>query len=136
MRAVVETLLEILEKADISSTVFSEPITNPEKFDLGLRALLVSGENEPYEPVLNRLRRLEQNTFYHLQDTFYTNYAIFLLPDEERPRWLSVGPMLITQPSGEQILSLLERLGLPGTLYHELAAYYERLPQLKSQEVF
>jgi AraC-like DNA-binding protein len=44
--------------------------------------------------------------------------------------------MLIYRPSDEQILALVERLGLPVSLYHGLVSYFERLPQLKSQEVF
>ena len=44
--------------------------------------------------------------------------------------------MLIVMPSGEQILYLLKSLSLPGSLYNSLMAYFERLPQMKSPEVF
>ena len=136
MRAATETLLEILGNADITYHLFSAPFEHPENFDLGLRMMLVSVDSEPYETVLNRVQQLHDRSFYHLQDAFFSHYAIFKLPDEESSRWLSVGPMLISRPSDEQILALMERLGLPVSLYHGLVSYYERLPQLKSQEVF
>ena len=135
MRAATEGFLEILQNADITSFVFEAPFSAPENFDLGLRRLLLP-EGDPYEPVLSRIRRLRDGVFYHLEDLFFTNYAIFRLPDEPTERWLSVGPVLISHPGSEQILALLQQLGLPASLYPEVSAYYDRLPNLKSQEVF
>ena len=59
MRAATETLLEILENAGISSQVFEEPITDPERFDLGLRKLLIPGEREPYKPLPTASPKIE-----------------------------------------------------------------------------
>lgn len=135
MRDVTQTLLELLSSADISSYVFEEPFAGIERFDLGLRMLLLQTE-ERYAPVLRRIRRLKPESLYLLEDTFHVHYAIIKLPDEGAERWLSVGPMLITPPGGEEILALLKELRLPDSLYHALSMYYERLPRLRQQELF
>ena len=136
MNASVSTLLELLIKADISSYIFEAPFAQIEHFDMGLRRLLLPTEPERYDPVLHRIHQLKPNSMYHLHDTYDTHYAIMKLPDEDTDRWLSVGPMLIDAPTGEQILSLIKRLTLPDSLYHELSDYYDRLPLLKSREVY
>ena len=136
MRAATQTLIDLLQNADISSHVFEAPFLHAERFDMGLRMLLLPAEDERYAPLLQRIQRLKPNSLYHLQDAFYTHYAILKLPEEEKDRWLSLGPMLIAPPSGEQILTLLEELRLPDSLYHRMSAYYDRLPVLKEPEVF
>ena len=136
MRAATETLLEFMNNAGLSYHVFEAPFLEPERFDLGLRQLLIPKEQEPYKPLLHRIQRLKSGCFYHLQDVFFTNYAIFRLPEKERECWLSIGPTLIEKPKDEQILELLGKLKLPASLYSELVRYFERLPLLKSQEVF
>lgn len=132
----VSTLLELLNKADISSYIFEAPFAHIERFDMGLRRLLLPTEPERYAPALHRIHQLKPNSLYHLNDVYNTHYAIMKLPDEKTDRWLSIGPMLIDAPTGEQILSLIKRLTLPDSIYHELADYYSRLPLVKSQEVY
>ena len=113
MRPATETLIQLYQNAEISSHIFEEPFAQTERFDLGLRMLLLPRETERYAPLLQRIRRLKPNSLYHLEDAFYTHYAILKLPDEEGDRWLSLGPMLIRPPSQEQILALLTTLKLP-----------------------
>lgn len=136
MRAAVKTLIELMQNADIPSYIFEAPFEHVERFDMGLRMLLLPNETERYNAVLHRVHRLKPDSLYHLQDSFQTHYAIMKLPDEETERWLSLGPMLITPPTGEQILALLDELKLPKSLYHSLSGYYEKLPVLKEAEVF
>ena len=136
MRPVVGTLIDILQNAEISSYLFKTPFNEIQLFDMGLRMLLIPNEKERYEPVLHRVQRLKPNSLYHLQDTFCVHYSVMKLPDEETDCWLSIGPVLITPPSGEQILKILGELKLPASMYHELSAYYDRIPVLKDEEVF
>lgn len=136
MRPVVGTLIDILQNAEISSYLFKTPFNEIQRFDMGLRMLLIPNEKERYEPVLHRVQRLKPNSLYHLQDTFCVHYSVMKLPDEETDCWLSIGPVLITPPSGEQILKILGELKLPASMYHELSAYYDRIPVLKDEEVF
>lgn len=136
MRAAVKTLIELMQNADIPSYIFEAPFQNAERFDMGLRMLLLPNEDGRYATVLHRVQRMKPDSLYHLEDSFHTHYAIMKLPDEETECWLSLGPMLITPPTGEQILRLLDELKLPKSLYHSLSAYYERLPVLKQDEVF
>ena len=136
MRDEIVTLLRIMENTDISTFVFREPFENLEGFDLGLRAMLVHGESDPYEPVAKRVRRMKEKTFYHLQDSFLVDYAIFRLPEEEGRQSLSIGPVLVERPDGNAVLAILEKLGLPASAYSDLMAYYDRIPLLKSTEVF
>lgn len=136
MRPATETLIQLYQNAEISSHIFEEPFAQTERFDLGLRMLLLPRETERYAPLLQRIRRLKPNSLYHLEDAFYTHYAILKLPDEEGDRWLSLGPMLIRPPSQEQILALLTTLKLPESLFLQLSAYYDRLPHIRETEVF
>ena len=136
MRPATETLIQLYQNAEISSHIFEAPFSQVERFDLGLRMLLLPGETERYAPLLQRICRLKPNSLYHLEDAFYTHYAILKLPDEETDRWLSLGPMLIRPPSQEQILALLSALKLPESLFLQLSAYYDRLPHIRETEVF
>ena len=134
MRSATVVLLELLHSAGISSCLFEPPFEEPDRFDLGLRKLLAFTGQEAYRPVLRIVEQLEENCLYHIQDQFFSKYAVFRIPHEEK--WLSICPMLIDMPSGEQILKLLDQSALPHTLYEELLLYFERLPQMKSPEVF
>ncbi len=136
MREEVKTLLGLLGNSEISSFVFKEPFDQLEGFDLGLRSTLVYVDGDPYESVARRVKQLKEKTLYHLEDGFHVDYAMFKLPDENEEEWVSVGPMLIEKPDGQTALAVLERLGLPAVLYHELMDYYERIPLVKSGEVF
>lgn len=136
MRPETNTLLEFLDNAGIQSYLFEAPFEAPEQFDLGLRHMLIHVEHGPYDPILRRLQRMKPFSLYHLQDAFLTHYAIARLPEEETEQWLSIGPMLYAMPAGEEVLSMMERMHLPAGRYHDLIAYYERLPKVQNQEVF
>jgi len=58
MRAAVKTLLELLQNADIPSYIFEAPFQNAERFDMGLRLLLLPNEDGRYATVLQRVQRL------------------------------------------------------------------------------
>lgn len=136
MYNVTKHLLDIFMEADISYHVFEEPFDDVQQFDLGLRGTLIPMEESPYDAFIQRIRRMKEKTLYQLKDVFSTQYLVCRLPDEPVARWLCVGPVLIVKPGGEDILSLLRQLGLPNSAYYELDGYYDRLPQLRLQEVF
>ena len=64
MRAATKTLIDLLQNADISSHVFEAPFLNVERFDMGLRMLLLPAETERYAPLLHRIQRLKPNSLY------------------------------------------------------------------------
>ena len=83
MRQVTEAILGILQNADISHHVIESSFDNIESFDLGLRSLFVSPGHEPYDPLMQAIRRLSPQCLYHFKDIFHTEYAIIRLPDND-----------------------------------------------------
>lgn len=136
MYDVTKQLLELFAAAGISYYVFEEPFADVQQFDLGLRGVLIPMEKSPYEAIIQRVLRLKGKSLYRLKDVFHTQYALIKLPVEAAESWLSVGPVLIGKPSGEEILSLIRQLNLPNSVYGDLDSYYDRLPQFQDQEVF
>lgn len=135
MHEVTATLLGLLLKSDISHYIIESPYEEVEKSDLGLRVILAQGR-AGYSRVQRLIEGLGDKCLYFISDDFYTDYAVFRLPGETTDRWLSIGPVLINRPDGRQILSMLGKLRLPDSLYHEVSLYYGRLPEMKSMDVF
>ena len=123
-QAVMDYLAGALRRMRLNLSVFG-PEEQLEDADLGLRALL--GLREDYHSLARAFfRMMKPKTVYKLMDPFLCSYIFFALP--QRGRTVVVGPYLTRDLTGEAVLEMTEKLGLPLHMARQLTDFYATLP--------
>lgn len=96
-------------------------------YDEGLRTLI--GMESDYENAY-RVASLwaKERTIYKIVDQFMCRYIYFHLPGAEVPTAVVLGPYLTTDPAPEDVLEMVEHMGLPMSFLPRLSDYYASLP--------
>ena len=96
-------------------------------YDEGLRTLI--GMEHDYENAYRIASHWsKERTIYKIMDQFMCRYIYFHLPGEEPPTAVVLGPYLTNDPAPEDVLELVERIGLPMAVLPRLSDYYASLP--------
>lgn len=111
-------LMKVLGKLRLQAVLLRRDAIGEEMPDMGLRRFL--GWEEDYRP--NDFP-VEENTVYKITDEFMCRYVALQLPNEER-EVLLIGPYMSFEPTQEQFLEELERLGLTAAALPQLKKYY------------
>lgn len=99
--------------------------------DLGLRnSILKSSRIISDYP----LKKLDDNTIYHIVDYYECRYSFFQFPTTKQ--FLFIGPYLSKEFSYSDIQTLMENLQIPQELFPQLQDYYNSLPAITSKNVF
>lgn len=100
--------------------------------DCGLRSDILPDFKPDF--LTNILNDLNENTIYHLKDTFQCAYSIFRTPDGSA--LVICGPVLFEEIRPSRLNEIAARIQLPQELYAVLQSYYLRLALFPAQAVY
>lgn len=99
--------------------------------DNGLRSSIIKA---PPKNTSNAIKALEDNTIYHIIDSYHCRYTFFSLKDE-LDSLIFIGPYTLNAFSENDVTAIAADLSIPPELLNQLQEYYRQLPYF-SQDVY
>lgn len=126
--AELEYLMKVLEKMRLPAVLVTGEKLDEQAPDMGLRRFFGMEEGYRYADFV-----AEENTVYKINDEFMCRYIGILLPQPFTAEALLIGPYMSYEPSQEQLLEELERLGMSAAQLPQLKQYYSTVPVLPDE---
>lgn len=129
--SVLSFLLDYLSDLQVQHVLTERKDITMSFLDLGLRNSILELPNAVPTPLI---RKLEDNTLYHIKDYYNCNYTFFQFPSDQK--FLFVGPYLYEELTDADLYCMMEQLQIPSELFSQLREYYNSLPHITEKHVF
>ncbi len=128
-------LQNILKNMQVNASVVSEPFENIPVFDFGIRTIAFPDLN--YDVYTRDFcRTCEANILYRAYDEYHFNYIFMLLPNQEMPSYLIIGPYTLKPFTDTEILDRVQHFSIPVNQFWIFKNCYTRVPLISDSSIF
>lgn len=128
-------LQNILKNMQVNASVVSEPFENIPVFDFGIRNIAFPNLN--YDVCTRDFcRTCKPNILYRAYDEYHFNYIFMLLPNQEIPSYLIIGPYTLKPFTDTEILDKVQHFSIPFNQFWNFKNCYTRVPLISDSSIF
>ncbi|WP_373249836.1 helix-turn-helix domain-containing protein [Mediterraneibacter gnavus] len=125
----------ILKNMQVNASIVSEPFENIPVFDFGIRNIAFPDSN--YDIYTRDFcRTCKSNILYRAYDEYHFNYIFMLLPNQEIPSYLIIGPYTLKPFTDEEILDKAHHFAIPVDQFWRFKNCYARVPLVSDSSIF